>query len=55
MEVGHDDQGQYLRVHSDEVGAVGTALFGAGVVVSELVSENRDLEQEFFAMLEQST
>ena len=55
VEIGHDDQGQYLRVHSYEVAAVGTALFSAGVVVYELVTEKRNLEQEFFAMLEQST
>ncbi len=55
VEIGHDDQGQYLRVHSHEVAAVGTALFSAGVVVYELVTEKRNLEQEFFAMLEQST
>ena len=34
---------------------MGTALFSAGVVVYELVTEKRNLEQEFFAMLEQST
>ena len=55
VEVGHDDQGEFLRVHSNEVAAVGAALFGAGVVVYELVTERRDLEQEFFAMLEEST
>jgi ABC-2 type transport system ATP-binding protein len=55
VEIGEDDQGQYLRVHSNEVAAVGAALYGAGVVVFELVTERRDLEQEFFAMLEEST
>ncbi len=55
VEIGHDDQGQYLRVHSHEVAAVGTALFSAGVVVYELGTEKRNLEQEFFAMLDQST
>jgi ABC-2 type transport system ATP-binding protein len=52
VEVGGDEQGRYLRVHTADVGAVGAALFGAGVVVSELVAERRDLEQEFFSMLE---
>ena len=49
-----DDRGPYLRVHSQEVAAVGAALFNAGIVVHELVTERRDLEQEFFAMLEAS-
>jgi len=52
VEVINDFQGRYLRVHSADVGAVGAALFGAGVVVSELLGERRDLEQEFFSMLE---
>ena len=51
---GVDEQGPYLRVHSQEVAAVGAALFNAGIVVHELVTERRDLEQEFFAMLEAS-
>ncbi len=54
VEVGRDEQGQFLRVHSQEVTAVGAALFGAGVVVYELITERRDLEQEFFSMLEAS-
>ena len=33
---------------------MGAALFNAGIVVHELVTERRDLEQEFFAMLEAS-
>jgi ABC-2 type transport system ATP-binding protein len=52
VEVVTDEQGRYLRVHSGDVGSVGAALFGAGVVVSELMGERRDLEQEFFSMLE---
>ena len=52
VEAGQDAQGTYLRVHSHEVAAVGAALFGAGVVVHELITERRDLEQEFFSMLE---
>jgi ABC-2 type transport system ATP-binding protein len=52
VEVGGDEHGRYLRVHTADVGAVGAALFSAGVVVSELVGERRDLEQEFFSMLE---
>ena len=52
VEQGQDAQGPYLRVHSHEVAAVGAALFGAGVVVNELITERRDLEEEFFSMLE---
>ena len=52
VERGQDTQGPYLRVHSHEVAAVGAALFGAGVVVNELITERRDLEEEFFSMLE---
>ena len=54
IERAQDDRGPYLRVHSQEVAAVGAALFDAGLVVNELVSERRDLEQEFFSMLESS-
>jgi hypothetical protein len=36
------------------VGQVGSVLFGSGIVVDELVTERRDLEQEFFSMLEGS-
>ncbi len=53
-ESAQDEHGPYLRVHSDNVGAVGAALFAAGVVVYELTTERRDLEQEFFSMLEGS-
>ena len=51
VEIGRDAQGEFLRVHSGEVTTVGTALFGAGIVVYELIAERRDLEQEFFSML----
>jgi ABC-2 type transport system ATP-binding protein len=54
VEVDRDGHGAYLRVHTADVGAVGAALFGAGIVVSELVGERRDLEREFFSMLESS-
>ena len=54
VESGGDERGPYLRVHSQEVAAVGAALFNAGIVVHELITERRDLEQEFFAMLEAS-
>ena len=49
-----DEHGAYLRIHSHDVGQVGSALFGLGIVVDELVTERRDLEQEFFSMLESS-
>jgi hypothetical protein len=49
-----DERGAYLRIHSHDVGQVGSVLFGSGVVVDELTTERRDLEQEFFSMLERS-
>jgi ABC-2 type transport system ATP-binding protein len=54
VERARDERGPYLRVHSQEVAAVGAALFDAGLVVNELIPERRDLEQEFFSMLESS-
>ena len=54
IERAHDERGPYLRVHSQEVAAIGAALFNARLVVNELVTERRDLEQEFFSMLESS-
>ena len=49
-----DERGTYLRIHSHDVGRVGSALFSAGIAVDELITERRDLEQEFFSMLEGS-
>ena len=49
-----DEHGAYLRIHSHDVGQVGSALFSSGIAVDELVTERRDLEQEFFSMLEGS-
>jgi ABC-2 type transport system ATP-binding protein len=54
IERARDRRGPFLRVHSQEVAAVGAALFNAGIVVNELLTERRDLEQEFFSMLESS-
>ena len=54
METAVDERGAYVRVHSHDVGQVGAALFSSGIVVDELVTERRDLEQEFFSMLEGS-
>jgi ABC-2 type transport system ATP-binding protein len=54
VEIAADERGAYLRVHSHDVGQVGSALFGSGIVVDELGTERRDLEQEFFSMLEGS-
>ena len=54
VEIATDERGSYLRVHSHDVGQVGSALFGCGIVVDELGTERRDLEQEFFSMLEGS-
>ena len=49
-----DERGTYLRIHSHDVGRVGSALFSCGIVIDELATERRDLEQEFFSMLEGS-
>jgi ABC-2 type transport system ATP-binding protein len=49
-----DERGAYLRIHSHDVGQVGSALFNSGIAVDELSTERRDLEQEFFSMLEGS-
>jgi ABC-2 type transport system ATP-binding protein len=54
VEIAADERGAYLRVHSHDVGQVGSALFGSGIVVDELGTERRDLEQEFLSMLEGS-
>ncbi len=54
VEIAADERGAYLSVHSHDVGQVGSALFGSGIVVDELVTERRDLEQEFFSILEGS-
>jgi hypothetical protein len=36
------------------VSRIGAVLFNSGIVVDELITERRDLEQEFFSMLESS-
>ena len=54
VEIAADERGAYLRIHSHDAGQVGSALFGSGIAVDELVTERRDIEQEFFAMLEGS-
>jgi ABC-2 type transport system ATP-binding protein len=54
VETAADERGAYLRIHSHDVGQVGSALFRSGIAVDELSTERRDLEQEFFSMLEGS-
>ena len=54
VETAVDERSTYLRIHSHDVGQVGSALFSAGIAVDELITERRDLEQEFFSMLEGS-
>jgi ABC-2 type transport system ATP-binding protein len=54
VETAADEHGAFLRIHTHDVGEVGSALFSSGIVVDELVTERRDLEQEFFSMLEGS-
>lgn len=54
VETAADERGAYLRIHSHDVGQVGSVLFSSGIAVDELITERRDLEQEFFSMLEGS-
>jgi ABC-2 type transport system ATP-binding protein len=54
VETAADERGGYLRILSHDVARVGSVLFSSGIVVDELVTERRDLEQEFFSMLEGS-
>ena len=54
VETAADERGTYLRIHSHDVGQVGSALLSSGIAVDELITERRDLEQEFFSMLEGS-
>jgi ABC-2 type transport system ATP-binding protein len=54
VETAADERGAYLRILTHDVAQVGSALFSSGIVVDELVTERRDLEQEFFSMLEGS-
>ena len=54
VETAADEYGAFLRIRSHDVDQVGSALFTSGLVVEELVTERRDLEQEFFSMLEGS-
>ena len=54
VETAADERGTYLRIRSHDVGQVGSALFSSGIAVDELSIERRDLEQEFFSILEGS-
>jgi ABC-2 type transport system ATP-binding protein len=54
VETAADERGPYLRIQSCDVDQVGSALFRSGIAVDELITERRDLEQEFFSMLEGS-
>ncbi|HEY6813040.1 MAG TPA: ATP-binding cassette domain-containing protein [Propionibacteriaceae bacterium] len=49
-----DERGAYLRIISHDVSQVGSVLFTSGIAVDELITERRDLEQEFISMLERS-
>lgn len=53
VETGTDEQGPWLRVPSHDTPALGAALFSAGIAVYELTRERYDLEEQFFAMLEE--
>jgi ABC-2 type transport system ATP-binding protein len=54
VQTGVDERGAYLRIPSHDVSQVGSVLFTSGIAVDELITERRDLEQEFFSMLERS-
>ena len=54
VETAADERGAFLRIHSHDVGQVGSVLFSSGIAVEELITERRDLEQEFFSMLDGS-
>ena len=47
-----DPAGRLLRVEAGDPGRVGLCLFEARVAVLELSREQRDLEEQFFSMLE---
>jgi ABC-2 type transport system ATP-binding protein len=49
-----DERGAFLRIHSHDVSQVGAVLLNSGIAVEELITERRDLEQEFFSMLDPS-
>ena len=54
VETAADERGAYLRIQGPDVSRIGAVLFNSGIVVDELITERRDLEQEFFSMLERS-
>src|SRR5215217_717739 len=54
VQTGVDERGAYLRIPSHDVSQVGSVLFTSGIAVDELITERRDLEQEFFSMLDGS-
>jgi ABC-2 type transport system ATP-binding protein len=54
VQVAADERGAFLRIPTHKVSQVGSVLLNSGIVVDELISERRDLEQEFFSMLESS-
>jgi len=54
VQVAADERGAFLRIPTNAVSEVGSVLYSSGIVVDELATERRDLEQEFFSMLESS-
>ena len=50
-----DEDGRFIRVFSQDLDAIGSALFDARVVVYELSREPQDLESQFFALMETMT
>jgi ABC-2 type transport system ATP-binding protein len=49
---GTDQQGPYLQVSTQDTYVIGAALFNANIAVFELSRERYELEEQFFAMLE---
>ncbi|HET6758704.1 MAG TPA: ABC transporter ATP-binding protein, partial [Propionibacteriaceae bacterium] len=54
VQVAADERGAFLRIPTHMVNQVGSVLLNSGIVVDELITERRDLEQEFFSMLDGS-
>ncbi len=52
MRRGTDEQGPYLQLSTPDTHVIGAALFNANIAVFELARERYDLEEQFFAMLQ---
>jgi ABC-2 type transport system ATP-binding protein len=52
VETAADECGVFLRIHNHDVSQIGSVLLRSGIAVEELITERRDLEQEFFSLLD---